>query len=457
MAGAKIGDVIDFVVRTILQRSLSDVFRGFVYYSNESEEWIVYEIENRRKVPLVRSSYKEAECFVYFDESRCRGSDMKLPATAGAVVTLDSRLTKDKFLQGCARMRRLGQSRQWLVLAGTEETISKRATPKSVFEAILKSTVLAIQSGLSTYFQRAKDFQRFPEALDDNIDLESLYSGHLTEFDDFRDYLDHHYQKETGEILEVTKYCRSIGGGVKVQVSTIGQECEKEIEAENEEENEEEVQLERKQPYSQVNWGYSEVFVNPAPLFQNIFVPLETLVKNKCKVIAGIHWSKKVFCSPNFFKTTSSYEEQSNMSLYLRPVSHLIVFQDGRVVLVSTHEMNELLPHWWKWMKKGSVAALSNLYLLEKGGNQLAGGSPKTDVSVGVMTTLKLFRGYVTFTPQEKVVLAHMLRDLDKPYDTVQDLLSFRGRLGYFQQSDLDEVSYNAAELAASSKCDISL
>jgi hypothetical protein len=42
-------------------------------------------------------------CFVYFDESR--GSDMKLLSNAVALLTLEPKMTKDKFLQD-VRMRK---------------------------------------------------------------------------------------------------------------------------------------------------------------------------------------------------------------------------------------------------------------------------------------------------------------------------------------------------------------
>jgi hypothetical protein len=75
-----------------------NMFRGVVYFDTEWDAWHVYEIENRRVVPRDSSSFTESECYVYFDESRCRGSDMKLQADTVALVTLDPKMTKDKFL-----------------------------------------------------------------------------------------------------------------------------------------------------------------------------------------------------------------------------------------------------------------------------------------------------------------------------------------------------------------------
>jgi hypothetical protein len=101
-------------------------FAGVVYFDTDAQAWFVYEMDNRRSLSLQSSSLMEAECFVFFDESRCRGSDMKLLDNAIALVTLEPKLTKDKFLQGCARMRKLGREGQSLVLAGTSEVFCSR-------------------------------------------------------------------------------------------------------------------------------------------------------------------------------------------------------------------------------------------------------------------------------------------------------------------------------------------
>ena len=69
---------------------LSEGFRGIVYYDVLSQGWNVYERKEMRHLPLGQSSFQEAECFVYFDESRCRGSDMKLKPMACGLVTLVS-------------------------------------------------------------------------------------------------------------------------------------------------------------------------------------------------------------------------------------------------------------------------------------------------------------------------------------------------------------------------------
>ncbi|KAL2845028.1 hypothetical protein BJY01DRAFT_247849 [Aspergillus pseudoustus] len=47
-------------------------------------------------------------CFVFLDEAHTRGIDLKLPTTYRAAVTVGPHITKDKLVQACMRMRKLG-------------------------------------------------------------------------------------------------------------------------------------------------------------------------------------------------------------------------------------------------------------------------------------------------------------------------------------------------------------
>ncbi|KAK0369926.1 hypothetical protein CLIM01_12717 [Colletotrichum limetticola] len=48
-------------------------------------------------------------CLVFLDEAHTRGTDLKLPADCRAAVTLGASLTKDRLVQACMRMRKLGK------------------------------------------------------------------------------------------------------------------------------------------------------------------------------------------------------------------------------------------------------------------------------------------------------------------------------------------------------------
>ncbi|KAH8834406.1 hypothetical protein DL96DRAFT_1491613 [Flagelloscypha sp. PMI_526] len=60
------------------------------------------------------------KCLVYLDEAHTRGTDFKFPPRAVAVVTLGPRLTKDKFVQGCMRLRQLAASQRIIFFCPAE-------------------------------------------------------------------------------------------------------------------------------------------------------------------------------------------------------------------------------------------------------------------------------------------------------------------------------------------------
>lgn len=71
--------------------------------------------------PFLDSPYVDRldQCIVYLDDAHTRGTDLRLPDTQ-AVVTLGPRLNKDKLVQGCMRMRRLGHGHTLVFMAPYE-------------------------------------------------------------------------------------------------------------------------------------------------------------------------------------------------------------------------------------------------------------------------------------------------------------------------------------------------
>jgi hypothetical protein len=63
-------------------------------------------------------------CLVYLDESHTRGTDLRLPEDYRAAVTLGAGLTKDRLVQACMRMRKLGRG-QSVVFCVPEEIAVK--------------------------------------------------------------------------------------------------------------------------------------------------------------------------------------------------------------------------------------------------------------------------------------------------------------------------------------------
>ncbi|KAK7433509.1 hypothetical protein VKT23_020749 [Stygiomarasmius scandens] len=69
--------------------------------------------------PLTSSQYRSQmhKCVIYLDEAHTRGTDLKLPKDFRAAVTLGPKVTKDRLIQGCMRMRKLGRGQSVVLFA----------------------------------------------------------------------------------------------------------------------------------------------------------------------------------------------------------------------------------------------------------------------------------------------------------------------------------------------------
>lgn len=89
---------------------LSDDRKEAVVFVNDFDELSV--IDRKGRIDPLKSSPFVSRldvCLVFLDESHTRGIDLKLPDNYRAAVTLGAHLTKDRLMQACMRMRKLGK------------------------------------------------------------------------------------------------------------------------------------------------------------------------------------------------------------------------------------------------------------------------------------------------------------------------------------------------------------
>ncbi|KAF2835464.1 hypothetical protein M501DRAFT_432682 [Patellaria atrata CBS 101060] len=98
--------------------------QAVVFFDNKDELTVL----NRKGQiePLQTSSFaKQLDvCLVFLDEAHTRGTDLRLPEYYKAAVTLGPNLTKDRLVQACMRMRKLGKG-QSVVFCVPEEIKTK--------------------------------------------------------------------------------------------------------------------------------------------------------------------------------------------------------------------------------------------------------------------------------------------------------------------------------------------
>ncbi|ORY67517.1 uncharacterized protein BCR38DRAFT_407490 [Pseudomassariella vexata] len=87
-----------------------DVGKQATIFVNEEDELLVVNRQGSVE-PFLTSPYARhtESCLVFLDEAHTRGIDISLPDHYRAATTLGPRLTKDRLVQACMRMRKLGK------------------------------------------------------------------------------------------------------------------------------------------------------------------------------------------------------------------------------------------------------------------------------------------------------------------------------------------------------------
>ncbi|KAL5335284.1 hypothetical protein BJX70DRAFT_390763 [Aspergillus crustosus] len=126
------------VARMWLSEVESDRADAAIYF-NEEDEVMVVDRDNYFE-RLLSSPYRGRidRCLVFLDQHHSRGIDLKLPQTYRAAVTLGPRLTKDRLVQACGRMRELdsGQSVAFFIPPEVKHGLKKSSETINSYEVI---------------------------------------------------------------------------------------------------------------------------------------------------------------------------------------------------------------------------------------------------------------------------------------------------------------------------------
>ncbi|KAG1892808.1 hypothetical protein F4604DRAFT_1913503 [Suillus subluteus] len=121
--------------------------------------------------PFSTSSFAQQldQCVFYLDDEHTRGTDLKLPCGFCAAVTLGPKVTKDRLVQGCMRMRKLGHGHTVMFFAPPEIDRSIRAVNNKpddkdihvsdILVWAMTETCSDIQHRASQWLQHGVDYQ----------------------------------------------------------------------------------------------------------------------------------------------------------------------------------------------------------------------------------------------------------------------------------------------------------
>ncbi|KAK7542178.1 uncharacterized protein J3D65DRAFT_583432 [Phyllosticta citribraziliensis] len=120
--------------------TFSPDYEAAVFF-NENDEIMVVDRDSHIE-PLSISPFNKKldSALIYLDEVHTRGIDLDLPLESCAVVTLGPKTTKDRLVQACMRMRKLGCNQSLVFLAQPEVHRAIFAVSEKTDEAELDST-----------------------------------------------------------------------------------------------------------------------------------------------------------------------------------------------------------------------------------------------------------------------------------------------------------------------------
>ncbi|EPS45484.1 hypothetical protein H072_529 [Dactylellina haptotyla CBS 200.50] len=143
---------------------------GAVFFGQDDELLVM---RRDKKIESFRTSALSQQLdkvLVYLDEAHTRGTDLKLPVGTRAIVTLGPNLAKDKFVQGCMRMRKLGKGHTLAFISSPDiyAQIQKEARKSEAQEVNVSDVLLwtmlescrQIQHGFSTWADQGFKYQR---------------------------------------------------------------------------------------------------------------------------------------------------------------------------------------------------------------------------------------------------------------------------------------------------------
>ncbi|KAI0283264.1 hypothetical protein BC826DRAFT_1110222 [Russula brevipes] len=321
--------------------------------------------------PFISSPFNRQleKCVVYLDDAHTRGTDLKLPIGMRAAVTLGPKVTKDRLVQGCMRMRQLGK---WpkghsvmffapgdvdrhirrLIPGGTSSGSHIRVL--DVLRWAMHETCEAIRHYLPLWAQQGLDHhKRFAAYKEHNStgDVEVLQKAWLQS--ESRT-LEEMYpivpgtgtSPEMDSVPLISERIAQLGVTKLVDVR-MAEEQEREVDHEIERER----QVERPpkvQPAQHAIHEDIREFVNTGklPQFSRQILPLLAPIDVAMALESTTEWSPSPLATADF-TTTTVYSSGTSLTDYLRPVNWILSSRSGKdsiVLTISPYEADELLP-----------------------------------------------------------------------------------------------------------------
>ena len=381
--------------------------KGVIYFDIARNEWWVRE-KLGREWPKHSSPIHERDGFVYFDDCRTRGTDMKLNPNACAVLTLGPGMCKDKLMQAAGRMRMLEHGQKIHMVAtenvasqiknvkGSGDSNRSQLSPIDILQWVMSNTVENIAKWLPEWASQGGQYfleKECPKSalIRDDNSLEKLFGQDIQKktvkqiWAQNRTGFERRYEQglnaservgkkntvENDVLTEIDKRIDVFGAEYQIRAeSHLEEECEREVEAEIELEQELVKEIPLKEPSPEKFWNVEALRRCSNPLQLHPVIEIQTLenfigsnvhfketkrsnfsIPPKNNNLLQLKWPPNVYGTRNFFhavlKSSFANKDSSSLNDYLRLVDSFVVFKLGEVLLLSEREADELLKLTW--------------------------------------------------------------------------------------------------------------
>ncbi|KAI3604398.1 hypothetical protein WG66_008750 [Moniliophthora roreri] len=318
--------------------------------------------------PFALSPYSQHidKCIVYLDDVHTRGTDLKLPINWRACVTLGPKVTKDRLVQSCMRMRKLGygQSVSFMAPPEIDHAIRKQAqkeggpiTSLDILRWAINKTCAEIEHHVPHWVQQGVDFMARNKAwksLSSSSPSEILHPPWVQkEAQELQEmYLDTHsnvnsLNERAHSIPDIWKRCEFLG-----VMAVLNPQVEEEQEREVSHEVEEEPQKQRPPKAAPANHHVHEhvktfIASECIPPHSQVFFSIFTPLQDGAGALQQFQDCMSPSCQIGPLATSDFLTTIKTTSIgngdYIRPVNWLVSGKDGVLVVLSPYEINQLL------------------------------------------------------------------------------------------------------------------
>ncbi|KAI9447738.1 hypothetical protein H4582DRAFT_2137682, partial [Lactarius indigo] len=321
--------------------------------------------------PFISSPFNRQldKCIIYLDDAHTRGTDLKLPRGTRAAVTLGPKVTKDRLLQGCMRMRQLGKGQSVMFFApGEVDRRIRRLIPRGnepengvhvidILRWAMHETCSDIAHHLPHWAQQGVDHHRRFSAYkqwSSNEDLGVLRNSWLQPESKT---LEEMYEPVSGaqgavlssEINSIPSLRERLERLGVTRLIDVRMAEEQEREVNHEVERERHLELPPKvHPAKHTVCDEIRNFVSTGILAEpsRHIIPLFTPTGIDEALNSMKRWSPTPLATTDFAITTTN-SSTTRLTDYLRPVNWILSSGSGRkgvAIVISPYEANELLP-----------------------------------------------------------------------------------------------------------------